>query len=194
MSIVFWNYFLQPKHKVLKPMSKSRSATHYLSDKPWLLSLSFSLWCCCYRNHSATSSLKYESSMFFSIHLLEALKSFSTICCLGFLFFSVSENACGLKLFKCSLLRTSFLIIYLLDLLSHIYSLKDKPKEKCRLLSSQRKPGDLKEFKKTLVLINNSHLIACTLVKRHRGTYDSDNFQSLYPLGKKMISYSKYEK
>lgn len=60
------------------------------------------------------------------------------------IFFPVSESACGLKLFKCSLLRTSCLITYLLDLLSHIFSLKDKLKEKCTLSSSQREPEDLK--------------------------------------------------
>lgn len=154
-------------NKVVEALSKSPRATHYLSDKPRLLPLSFSLCCCCYHNHSATSSFKCEGLMFFSIHLLAALKSLSTISCLGFLFFfySVSENACGLKLFKCSLPRTSCLITYLLDLLSHIFSLKDKLKEKCRLSSSQRELGDLKEFNKTLVLINNSHLIACILVK-----------------------------
>lgn len=101
-----------------------------------------------------------------------------------FFFFSASENACGLKLFKCSLLRTSFLIIYLLDLLSHIFSLKDKPKEKCKLSSSQRKLGDLKKFKKTLVLINNSHLIACTLVKKTQRYSWQWQFWKLTPSGK----------
>lgn len=142
-----------------------------MSKSAWLINPDFlpcpfsSSCCCCYRNHSATSSFKCEGLMFFSIHLLAALKSFSTISCLAFLFFFLSENACGLKLFKCSLLRTSCLITYLLDLLSHIFSLKDKLKEKCRLSSSQRELRDLKELKKTLVLINNSHLIACILVK-----------------------------
>lgn len=111
----------------------------------------------------------------------------------AFCFFP-SANACGLKLFKCSLLRTSCLIIYLLDLLSHIFSLKDKPKEKCRLSSSQRKLGDLKEFKKTLVLINNSHPIACTPVKRLGGAHDSDNFESLDPVGQEMASHWNCEK
>lgn len=67
-----------------------------------------------------------------------------------FFFFPVSENACGLKLFKCSLLRTSCLITYLLDLLSHIFSLKDKLKEKCGLSSSQREPRDLKRIQENI--------------------------------------------
>lgn len=145
--------------------SRGTNVQIYLSDKLWLRPLSFSLCCCCYHNHSATSSFKCEGLMFFSIHLLEALQSFSSHIFSSLSFYSVSENACGLKLFKCSLLRTSCLITYLLDLLSHIFSLKDKLKEKCRLSSSQRELRDLKEFKKTLVLINNSHLIACILVK-----------------------------
>lgn len=145
--------------------SRGTNVQIYLSDKLWLRPLSFSLCCCCYHNHSAMSSFKCEGLMFFSIHLLEALQSFSSHIFSSLSFYSVSENACGLKLFKCSLLRTSCLITYLLDLLSHIFSLKDKLKEKCRLSSSQRELRDLKEFKKTLVLINNSHLIACILVK-----------------------------
>lgn len=93
------------------------------------------------------SSFKCGGLMFFPIHSLPAFKSFSTISCLAllsFYFFPVSESACGLKLFKCSLLRTSCFITYLLDLLSHIFSLKDKLKEKCTLSSSQREPEDLK--------------------------------------------------
>lgn len=93
----------------------------------------------------------------------------------GLSFFSVSESACGLKLFKCSLLRTSSLITYLLDLLSHIFSLKDKLKEECRLSSSQRELRDLKEVKKTLVLINNSQMIACIQVKSLEDTGGHDN-------------------
>lgn len=174
---VLWNDFHKPKRKLVEPMSKSSWVIN-----PDFFPCPFSLCCCCYHNHSATSNFKCEGLMFFSIHLLAALKSFSTISCLAFLFFlSVSENACGLKLFKCSLLRTSCLITYLLDLLSHIFSLKDKLKEKCRLSSSQREFWDLKELKKTLVLINNSHLIACILVKSlrdtHTGAHDDGNFK-----------------
>lgn len=46
------------------------------------------------------------------------------------LLFSASESACGLKLFKCSLLWTSCLITYLLDLLSHIRHFLSKIKSK----------------------------------------------------------------
>lgn len=139
----------------------------YLSDKPWLLPLSFSLCCCCYHNHSAAWSFKCEGlDVLFHPFACGAEELFSPYLVWPFcFFFPVSENACGLKLFKCSLLRTSCLITYLLDLLSHIFSLKDKLKEKCWLSSSQRRLRDLKELKKTLVLINNSHVIACILVK-----------------------------
>lgn len=112
---------------------------------------------------------------------------------------SLLESACGLKLLKCSLLRTSCLITYLLDLLSCIFSLKDKLKEKCRLSSSHGVLGDLRELKKTLVLINNSQMIACIRVKsledtgvavtkaiffknRHRG---KENYFSLHVYRKK---------
>lgn len=91
--VALWNYWQKPTPKAVNPMSKSPSATHYLSDKPWLLPLSFPLCCCCYRNHSAASSFKYEGLMFFSIHLLEALKSFFHHILSGlsvFFFFSLS--------------------------------------------------------------------------------------------------------
>lgn len=83
---VFQPDFHKPKHDDVEPMSKSPSASHCNSDKLWLFPLSFPLCCCCYHNHSATSSFKCKGLVFFSIHLLEALKSFSTISCLGFLF------------------------------------------------------------------------------------------------------------
>lgn len=90
---------------------------------------------------------------------------------------SASESAYGLRLFKCSLPITSCLITYLLDLLSCIYSLKEKAKEKCRLSSSHRALKDLKEVKKTLFLINNFQMTAPIPVKkrntwRHRGGCD----------------------
>lgn len=119
--------------------------------------------------------------MLSAIHLLTALKSFSTISCLGFLFFllslfpflSASESACGLRLFKCSLPITSCLITYLLDLLSCIYSLKEKAKEKCRLSSSHRALKDLKEVKKTLFLINNFQMTAPIPVKKKNTLEDT---------------------
>lgn len=126
-------------------MSKSFSATDYFSVKPWLLRLSFSLCCFyCYHNHSEMSSFKCDA-LFLNKHLLEALRSFSTISCPGFLFF-LSEKACGLKLFKCSLLRTFCLITYLLDLLSHIFFSKINSKKSARFSSSQREEG-FKELK-----------------------------------------------
>ena len=161
---VCWNDFQKPKHKRVEPMSKSTWVIN-----PDAFPCPFPLCCCCYHNHSATSSFKCEGLMFFfhpfACGAEELFPPYLVWPFFFFFFLSVSENACGLKLFKCSLLRTSCLITYLLDLLSHIFSLKDKLKEKCRLSSSQRELGDLKELKKTLVLINNSHLIACIRVK-----------------------------
>lgn len=62
-----------------------------LSDKPRLPALSFLLSVLLsvshYHNHSATPSIKCEGLMLSAIYLLTALYSFSTISCLGFLFF-----------------------------------------------------------------------------------------------------------
>lgn len=81
---------------------------------------------------------------------------------------SASESSCGLRLFKCSLPITSCLITYLLDLLSCIYSLKEKAKEKCRLSSSHRALKNLKEVKKTVFLINNFQMTAPIPVKKKK--------------------------
>lgn len=155
-------YSHKPKPKLVEPMSEST----------WVINPDFFPCPFLYAVVVITiiqlrGALSVKGLMFFSIHLLAALKSFfrHILSGLSVFFFPVSENACGLKLFKCSLLRTSCLITYLLDLLSHIFFLKDKLKEKCWLSSSQRRLRDLKELKKTLVLINNSHVIACILVK-----------------------------
>lgn len=72
-----------------KKTSKLPLGNHYLSDKLWLLHSFFPLCYCCYRNQSATSSLKCEGPMLFPIHLLEALKSFSTVSCPASSFFYV---------------------------------------------------------------------------------------------------------
>lgn len=69
-------------------------------------------------------------------HIVSGFPLFSSF---SLSFLSASESANGLRLSKCSLPR--------LDLLSCIYSLKEKAKEKCRLSSSHRRYKDLKEVK-----------------------------------------------
>lgn len=88
--ITSWYYFqkIHPQ-PCKKKTSKLPLGNHYLSDKLWLLHSSFPLCYCCYRNQSATSSLKCEGPMLFPIHLLEALKSFSTVSCLASSFLCV---------------------------------------------------------------------------------------------------------
>ena len=98
---------------------------------------------CCYHNHSATSSSKCEGLMFFSRPFTcGALRAFAPYRVWPFFLLPVSVSARRLKLFKCSLLRTSCLITYLLDLLSRIFPLRDKVKGKCRLSPSQRQVRD----------------------------------------------------
>lgn len=82
--VVSWYY----SQKFLSQPCKGKTSelplgNHYLGDQLRLLHSSFSSCCCCYRNQSAARRLKCEGLMFFPIHLLEALKSFCTVSCLG---------------------------------------------------------------------------------------------------------------
>lgn len=121
---------------------KSTSRSVY---RLWLLPLSISLCRCCYHNHSAMSSFKCEGTdVLFHLSAWGAEELFHHILS-GPLFFLCLKTPVGLNCSKSSLLRTSCLITYLLDFLSHIFSLKDKVKEKCRLsLSPKEQEADFK--------------------------------------------------
>lgn len=79
--------FRKPKHKFVEPVFKLSSAIHHLSDKLWLLPLSFSLCCCCYHNHSAMSSFKCGALCSFPSICLRRWRAFPPYLVWAFFFF-----------------------------------------------------------------------------------------------------------
>lgn len=184
----FWNNSRKHKHNTVEPMSESNSVIN-----PDFLPCSFLYVVVLITITQQRQALSVKAWCSFPSIRLQHCKAFASISCLAFSFFfslllSLSGNACGLKLFKCSLQRTSSFITYVLDFLSRIFFLKDKLVEKC-MFSSQRNSGILQSSGKTLPLIPTWLLRLIKIPWKVHMTVT--NFKSSDSVGKKITSHLK---